>query len=159
MLLNDDNLSITKWRIEQTLLFSDYKDLGHKVLCGIAALSYTKADWTNHLYRAGRSFQKRKRNFFFLYLSGSLCVLSLQSEVRFFWLTQHLAVPPTSNEAAEWGLTVWGGKQQLSRGVSEGELSEMGPIIGSFLSEVNMPKQGALIRNCPHGQRTTNEFL
>lgn len=74
---------------------------------------------------------REKKDFFLflLYLSGSLLC-----SVRFFWLIQHLGVPPTK-------LTVWEGKQQLRCGVSEGELSEMGTIIGSFLSDVNMPEQ------------------
>lgn len=65
MLFNYDNLSITKWRIEQTRFFPDYKDPGHKVLCGTAAPSYTKADWTHLSLQCWKKFPGRKRKFFF----------------------------------------------------------------------------------------------
>lgn len=52
---------------------------------------------------------------------------------------QYVAIPP--NQLADQGLTVWKRKYQVSRGISEGELLETGPIIGPFLCDVNVPKQ------------------
>lgn len=122
----------------------NYKDLEHSILRGIAPPSYAKTELNSFIFILLQEVWREKKDYFFPFLCfiGPLLwsVLTLWSKI-FVTNAVFSNSSWSSMKLADQGLAVWKRKYHVSPGISEGELLEMGPVIGSFLCDVNVPKQ------------------